>query len=393
MTASDYSLRWIIDPVDPAAFFGEHWEAAPLVVTRGRPDYFAGLLSLADIDRVITTMNLCHPDITMVNAAQEVGGSQYTYRSGMIDVAKLYQLFADGSTIILPQLHTRAPSLAAFCRALEREFSARFQTNIYLTPGNAQGFKPHYDTHDVFVLQIAGTKHWRIYETPVALPLKGQHFDSTCHPTGAVTREFDLLPGDTAYIPRGMMHDATSSDDVSLHITTGVMAETWTDLLLDALSSVALEDPAFRRTLPVGFAGPGVDRDAARLLFADLVARFAAAAELDPVLDHFVDDLISTRHPLLEGQMEQLARLDGLTAATTVGARPELIFRLQEDDETIRIDCYGKQISLPLHAGATVRFALATPRFAVADLPDDLDEPGKLVLIRRLVREGLVMLL
>ena len=392
MPSPDPSLQWILDPVSRDEFFKAYWESRPLVVARDAPGYFDPLLSLDEIDRVITTLNLSHPDVQLVSSAEDIRAQQYTYRSGMVDVAKLYQYFADGATIILPQLHTRVPALAGFCRALEREFSSRFQTNIYMTPGNAQGFRPHYDTHDVFVLQIAGSKNWQIFETPVELPLKGQHFDSSVHPLGEVTQSFTLNPGDLLYIPRGLVHDATSNDEISLHITTGVMANSWTDLMLDALSAVALKDPAFRKALPPGFAQEGFDRAGARTAFASLIERFAASADLDEVLDHFVDDLVSSRHPMLHGQMGQLARLENLTVKSTAGARPGLIYRLSESPQTVRIECYGKEIGLPAHAAKAVRFALESERFKVGDLPGELDDEGKLVLIRRLVREGLIAL-
>src|SRR5262245_49110985 len=126
-----YSLGWTIDPFPIDRFFAEYWEKRALLVQRARPDYYAGLLSVDGIDRVITTLNLHHPDVSMVNAHKDVRSMQYTYPSGMIDVARLYQGFADGGTIILSQLHMQVPELANYCRALEREFSARFQTNIY----------------------------------------------------------------------------------------------------------------------------------------------------------------------------------------------------------------------------------------------------------------------
>ena len=119
MQTSDFSLQWIIDPIARDAFFDAYWEARPLVVARDTPGYFDPLLSLDEIDRVITTLNLSHPDLQLVSSAEEIRARQYTYRSGMVDVAKLYQYFADGATIILPQLHTRVPTLAAFCRALD----------------------------------------------------------------------------------------------------------------------------------------------------------------------------------------------------------------------------------------------------------------------------------
>ena len=304
-----YSLAWTIDPFPVGRFFAEYWEQKPLLVSRKQRDYYTGLLSVDEIDRVVTTLNLHHPDVSMVNARKELKAAQYTYPSGLIDVARLYQAFADGGTIILSQLHMMVSELANYCRALEREFSTRFQTNIYLTPaGDQQGFKAHYDSHDVFVLQVAGRKKWRIYDTPVELPLRAQDFDPATHLPGDVTMEFDLEPGDMCYIPRGIMHAASSDDELSLHITVGIIARTWSDLLLEALSTVALNDPAFRKMLPPGFALPGYDRTAAAGIYRSLLERFAASGDFERALDHFADDLATTRHPLLAANFSRSVR-------------------------------------------------------------------------------------
>ena len=84
----------------------------------------------------------------------------------------------------ISQLHERLPQLAALCRAVEKTFSGHFQTNIYLSPPNAQGFKTHFDSHDVFVLQVAGSKVWTIYDTLIELPLHGQAFEPEKHIPG-----------------------------------------------------------------------------------------------------------------------------------------------------------------------------------------------------------------
>ncbi len=393
MQASEYTLARLVDPIPAPVFLDQYFEKETLVVAREQPGYFASLLTLDDIDRVITTLSLHDSDIQLVNAKDSFSADAYTYPSGMIDPAGLYQKFSDGATIILPQLHLRVPALADLCRALEREFSARFQTNIYLTPaGNSQGFKPHYDNHDVFVLQVSGTKSWTIYDTPVELPHRGLAFDPAKYPPGEVTRQFVLHPGDMVYIPRGVVHDAASTDQISLHITLGVMSKTWTDFLLEALSVASLEDPAFRRGLPAGFAAPGYDRTAAREIFRDLLRKLADAP-FDGVLDHFVDDIVSTRHALLWQQMDQIRALDSLSLDSRAGVRPNLIYRTEQAAEHIRVACYGKEVSLPLHAAEPTLFALESRRFAVRDLPGVLDDAGKLVLVRRLVREGMLMLL
>ncbi|MGF1627379.1 MAG: cupin domain-containing protein [Alphaproteobacteria bacterium] len=385
----DSGLAWLVAPLGRSRFLGEFWEQRPLTLTRHAPGYFGDLLSLDDIDRVLTANLLRVEDVQLTDAAREIGPTAYSHPSGVIDVARLFQLFADGSTIVMPQLHFRVPRLAELCRMLENELSARFQTNIYLTPGGAQGFKRHYDSHDVFILQIAGRKHWRLYDSPIALPLRGQGFRPGDAGAGAQSAAFTLEPGDVAYIPRGMMHEAESDDEMSLHITVGVLVRTWHDLFVEAMSGVSLTDDAFRRSLPTGFVKAGFDRAGARLQFSDLLRRMADHMDFDSALDRFADELVATRHPLLSDQLAQIAGLPGLTPDSIVAPRPDLLYRLQRTGEGIAIHCYGNVISLPAHAEEPIVAALAG-RTAIRALPGTLDDDGKLVLVRRLVREGLL---
>ncbi len=388
---SEPSLEWLIDPVAKDVFFEEYWEKRPLVVKRQQANYFGSLLSLDEVDRVITTLDRRYPDITLKNARRPVHDADYAGAGGKIDAAKVYQLFGEGSTVTLAYLDTVVPALTLFCRRLESEFSCPFQTNIYMTPAGAQGAKPHYDTHDVFVLQVAGSKKWTIYGTPVELPLPGQDFDASVHELGAPTLEFELEAGDLAYIPRGVAHDAHSTEVVSLHITAGVLRYTWADLLLEFVAAASLTDPAFRKALPPGFARPDFDRAPARETLLSLLRQAATTSNFEGALDRFVDEFIAVCPPLLNGQMAQMTALDRLAVDSVVGARAGVNYRWQTSGEAVSIECYRRKIRFPRQAGEAVRFALSHATFAVRDLPGDLDDAGKVTLVRRLIREGLVL--
>jgi ribosomal protein L16 Arg81 hydroxylase len=393
MTSSTYSVSKLIAPIPVDQFFREHWERKPLIVRRKQPGYYGDLLSLREFDRVISTQTLMHPQAFVTNAARQVQPEEYIHANGAIDVARTYQQFADGGTIVFNQLEHFIPPLADLCRALEREISTRFQCNIYCTPAKAQGFPTHYDSHDVFILQVHGTKHWILYNTPVELPFKGQPFRRDETPKGEKTDEFDLEPGDMLYLPRGVMHDAHTLEGETLHITLGALATTWTEILLEAVAKVALGDPDFRRTLPVGFAHTEFDRSKSRAYFESLMKRVLERADFDGAMDHFADDLVSTRNALLEGQMEQILRLSTLTVSDRAGARPNLVYRWRIQDEQFVVSCYGAEMRLPEHAAEPARYALETPSFVISDLPGDLDDAGKLVLVKRLVKEGMVRVL
>lgn len=388
-----WNLARLIAPSTPEGFFDKHFENQVLHVPREDRGFYDSLLSMEDIDRCLTTLHLSHPSVHMVNAAKpDLSTGDYTFPSGLIDAARLYQEYSDGGTVVLNQLEGSLPSLMDLCRSMEARFSCRFQCNIYVTPGGAaQGLKTHYDTHDVFVLQVAGSKHWNIYDTPIERPFRGQDFQPGEHTPGDKTMEFDLNPGDMVYVPRGTMHDATTGADDSCHITLGVLPSSWTDLLLESIARVGLEDSELRRTLPPGYAQQGFDRTEARKFFTFLMERVMQKADFDSALDHFATDLVSTRHPLLYGQMQQVQRLGDITVDDRAMPRPNLLFHLSKTETQVSVAAYGSTITLPIHAAEPLEHALgADDGYRIGDLPGDLDDAGKLVLVRKLVREGLV---
>lgn len=234
-----------------ATFFRDHWERAPLVLHPDDPTRYGELLSVADLDAHVFGRNAMHPAVSLTDANRKLGPAEYTYASGLIDNARAAQHFAEGATMIFAGLEGSLAPLAALCRAMEAELSVRFQTNVYRTPGNAQGFQTHYDSHDVFALQVQGKKLWTLYDTPVALPFRRQEFHPREVPVGEVTQTFTLGPGDLAYVPRGVLHDARNVDgEDSLHITLGVLHTSWTDLIAESLARFGLRDTEMRRGMP-----------------------------------------------------------------------------------------------------------------------------------------------
>lgn len=171
----------------------------------------------------------------------------------------------------------------------------------------------------------------------------------------------------------------------------GVFGVSWAELLIEAVAKVGVKHKRMRRSLPAGFAQPGFDRESSRAEFEELTKLVLAEVDFDSALGHFADDLVSSRHSLLHGQLEQIMRLGELNAKTSAGARANLLYHLHHDDEHVYISCYGGQMQLPIHARQALEYALTHDRFLIQDLPGELDDAGHIVLIDRLIREGLVV--
>jgi lysine-specific demethylase/histidyl-hydroxylase NO66 len=77
-----------------------------------------------------------------------------------------------------------------------------------LTPSSSQGFAPHYDDIEAFVLQLEGKKHWRVYPPrnenesyPLVSSGNFNQNEIGDHMIDCILEEGDLL-----FFPRGFIH-------------------------------------------------------------------------------------------------------------------------------------------------------------------------------------------
>lgn len=384
------AYSWLLEPLTTEEFEQNYYQRRVCVVRRQAPAYFAPLLTLEELDGVLSTHTPRHPEVSVVQSNREIPSADYTSEAGVLDPLRTSKLFAEGATLIFQQLHNRLPRLADFCSALGQVFSSRMQTNIYLTPAGSQGFKPHWDTHDVFVLQVTGSKRWTMYDTKIPLPLRGQQFDAKHDTAGEPTDDFEIHAGDTVYIPRGVMHSARSTDEPSLHITAGLAAYTWADLLLQAVAAAALADAALRENLPLGFARKDFKLADRAEEVRERLARVSAFMEAESPFAYFSGELLSRNRPCLVGLLSQTARLSEIGLSSTVRRRPGTTYDLQASESGAVLLCFGNRIELPAFLVPALEFVLTRPQFQVRQIPDCVDDPGKLTLVRRLVKEGLL---
>lgn len=384
------ALRRLIAPLDPAGFFAQYWERKPLHVSVPGGETFAPFLSVGAIEKILSDINCIPVPFTVVSADKELKRSEYLRDDNSVDIVRLFQLFGEGYTIVLNQLHLKHEPVARFCEALACEFSMPVQCNAYLSPPDGQGFKPHYDTHDVFILQLAGAKQWRIYEPLVQFPMRGQAFGPSADEMGELAHAFELKTGEALYIPRGWGHEGHAAAETSLHATIGILSFTWAELLIEAVSAACLRDGALREALPAGFAQPGFDRDAARAKFGALWQKLQSDIDADTAFAHFAGRLIDSTTPDMRGQFRELQSLETLSVESSAGIRAGALYGLHRAQDKIVIRCQSRTIELPAHCWEAVDHALASPCFRIADLPGKLDGEGKLTLVRRLIREGLL---
>ncbi|MDP3274595.1 MAG: cupin domain-containing protein [Deltaproteobacteria bacterium] len=374
-------------------FFAEHWERSALHIRSQNRDRFAALMSTSQLDTMLTTLHPKHPEVSLIDASLRRETSQYAYESGLIDLLALFRFFDEGSTILWSSFELRHAALALLCRKLERELGHRTQTNVYFTPANSQGFRAHYDNHDVLVLQISGRKKWLLYDTPLHLPYPDELFDPETIKPGAISAEFVMEPGDVLYVPRGLMHDARAVDEESLHATVGIMARSWADAFEEVLSLAASRDPAFREALPPGFHRDGFDSREASAKYTTLLGALPNLVGFDELREVMADEILDARQAIVAGQRQQLRLARAIDEASTFAARVEPMLRVGTSESEVLVHVHGRTVGMPRHAESALRFALENHGYTLASLPGSLDLEGRKVLLRRLIREGLVTVL
>lgn len=240
---------------------------------------FHKLLSVADLDAFLASDAARAPRVSLADSSRSGGSGvpQDEFTSGdqgQVDLPRLFALFDRGATLVLSQMHEVHAPLGRFCRGLERVFMHPVQCNVYLTPPGAQGFRSHYDTHDVLILQVEGDKLWR-YWNAATVPFANNRtpWDGQAAPAEEPITQM-MRPGDVLYVPRGNMHDAVSQGaQSSLHLTVGLLSQSWGDALHTALNVMEPTDVSLRQAFPTwrfaeGAIADDLVQEAARRLAA-----------------------------------------------------------------------------------------------------------------------------
>ncbi|KAL4608725.1 bifunctional lysine-specific demethylase and histidyl-hydroxylase MINA isoform X3 [Arapaima gigas] len=226
----------LINPLEMDEFFQEYWEKKPLFLQRSNlavAAYYQTLFNISDLKRLCdygleytTDLNVCR----CINGKKKVMN-----REGRVVYSQLKKDFDQKrATIQFHQPQRFKDELWRIQEQLECFFGSLVGSNVYITPQEAQGLPPHYDDVEVFILQLEGEKHWRLYQPTV--PLAREYSLEPEERISSPTHDITLKPGDLLYFPRGTIHQADTpvGVDHSTHLTISTYQNmSWGDFLLD----------------------------------------------------------------------------------------------------------------------------------------------------------------
>jgi hypothetical protein len=288
--------------------------------------------------------------------------------------------------------------LIEFADQLAADLGHPTQVNAYITPPSSRGFSPHYDVHDVFVLQVAGQKHWTIHEPVLRDPLRTQPWEDRAAEVAAAAEaepviDAVLRPGDVLYLPRGYLHAATALGEISAHLTIGVHSVTrWgaAEAALDLVRTLATDDPQLRASLPLGvdLADPGTVRDDVATVLAGL-RNWLDRIDPDDVADRLRARTWAQVRPEPVAPLAQSAAAAALTAETVIRLRRGLRCSLRVGaDGRVELVAGRRTHSFPADVRQALADLLSAGELKVGDLPG-LDADDRLTLARRLVTDAI----
>ncbi len=339
------SLAELLAPMTPEQFFAEYHEKQPLHL-KGTPGKFAAVTSWRQINQLLNMTHIWSGQSLKVVMDQVVlPPEQYCAPATSRDNAQLMQPVAEkvmdwvkrGASLALNDVDSLSPGLASVSNAIEAAGLGKAQANIYISFQSHKAFPSHYDTHDVWAVQVEGEKTWNIWEgrneAPIAHPAfraEGQaHHDQA---KGRLREQLVLKTGDLLYLPRGWYHDALAEGPTSMHIAYGVHAPLGMDVM-NVLVERVLYEPIFRQPLPRqdGSAAARFALTSRAALLGQKVAELARDPKVMAVLEGFVRsyrfqrggvDLLAARGMAPAGAADALAAEGAAFRILAPGSKP-----------------------------------------------------------------------
>ncbi len=377
------SLANLLQPYNLQEFLDNNWTTKAVVIPSEGKKNFAHLFSWEKINYILNFHQPKYPDIRLA-----IGGKVLDESAN----ENLIKSCQSGATLIINEVHKLIPEIAHFAAAIKSDLGYGNQVNAYCSWPEKQGFDSHYDTHEVFILQVDGIKQWYVFEDTIKYPLKDQKSSSFPPPETEAYLSCTLHPGDVLYIPRGHWHYAVAAEEPSLHLTLGIHCKTGIDLL-EWLVSELHEQSEWRKSLPLR-----TNEDSIHANVNSLIAELHRYANSKNLGDEYNNYLDSLGKPVAKYSLPHQAGFNifshGVQTKFRIPQFQRVIIHELSDGCGYKIVVAGKEVSL---RGVTAKFMdnlFSTEFFTGEDvmdwLPDYDWEIDVVPLLSQLVVDGII---
>ncbi|XP_074528447.1 ribosomal oxygenase 2 [Halichoeres trimaculatus] len=349
----------LLQPLDSETFFRDFWEKKPLHLQRSdspMASYYRSLFQLSDLQALCSQGLQYYKDVNVVRCVS--GQKKDLNQQGRVKHNVLNKnLVQSKATIQFHQPQRFKDELWRIQEKLECFFGTLVGSNVYITPEDSQGLPAHYDDVEVFILQLEGQKHWRLYSPTV--PLASEYSVEPEDRIGSPTHDIILKEGDLLYFPRGTIHQANTPPGVhhSTHLTLSTYQRmSWGDLLSDVIPSMLCDrsrtDVRLREGMsPRLLLGNSAGEDTCRRLASHLraLADVLETGKQEVRCTHLKRDFIMNRLPPYSQQLiEPLGRIPALADVVCLRFKDHLVITVEPPQQ--RTEEVTEQVVFVLHS-------------------------------------------
>jgi ribosomal protein L16 Arg81 hydroxylase len=225
-----------------------------------KPHHFPSALTerpftWSSIDRLLHILDPTAPTIRMFHHGQ-LPENAYTDEfvelgkaRRRLNKAKFYEYLKGGATLQINWLERHSVEAKRLCLEVGRFAGAQTSGNAYMSFAGDGTFGKHWDTHDVFAIQLIGRKRWRVFPPTFPLPLTYQsHERSGHHCPAEPLLEVTLEEGDVLYLPRGWWHHVIPLQAGSFHFSVGCYSPKLFDYVVQTSAKYLEQQVAARRS-------------------------------------------------------------------------------------------------------------------------------------------------
>ncbi|MFJ7306069.1 JmjC domain-containing protein [Streptomyces sp. NPDC099088] len=371
---------------DVDQFTSKIWLQAPLVRRGALPSAPVELLTMSHLLQTLTSSALRHPNMRMVKSGKPVDRRLYLRRVKLAnesvpdaaDPDRILREFSAGATIVIDGLEDFILEVRQACEALGRVLLVPVHAHVFATPPGETGFAPHHDDSDVFVVQIYGSKKWKVYDR-ASSNVTGVYGETEL---SAPVIDTVLQAGDVLYIPRGAAHVATAPEVMSVHVSFVCQTKTWASHLQPLIEEI-LKTPSFQEAPNLFVLDKnGFNQELTRVSaeLHDKVTGEADIAERDRATPQCT--LSSVLHSMVE-----LAQ-DAPADVTISRHQPMEVTELQ--DGTYQVEIPGARLKLPRPYGPALSAVAQRESFQMSDLHSYISPRHARALVGRLAAYGVV---
>ena len=390
------SLQGLLAPIELDEFLSNYAFKQPLLVS-GSFDKFAALFTWDSLNRILsyTRHNSVRVHLERVGATEaelEFTRQVSNIRGELIsriDVTQLYRRLKDGATLVVDAVNEVDRAVANLSENVAAFLSAsRATTVLFASFGRVPGFSVHWDSRDVYALQVEGEKYWRIFSPSHAAPLnRGDLHQPGSGVPGPLFWEGTLQRGDMLYIPRGWWHEVTAGDSPTLHLNLGFSPVTAIDFLkwfTDTLREnelMRLDIPRFGTTEEVEEYQDMIKQEISFQLAALKITDFLASARSGDLGQTYISLPMGVDGKKFLPGTEQLVRLTNLMSESEI------------QNGTYILRAGGKEIAVLDSAAPVIERLMTNEAVSIAELANtapDISLDDVRSIVATLISDGVV---